>query len=116
MTGDAAQPRTAGLGIGVGAPGLGAPPPSPGATAWLRVVTRWPAVSDGEHEYVTVNTVRWAGHTAADIRSARLRGMRDAGADLTAAKDQVIRRSTDGSGRVEVLTFHDVHPGAAVIS
>lgn len=103
-----------GLGIGVGAPGLGAPPPSPEAHAWLRTVTRWP-LYEGRTRHVEVYTTRWDDYTAKDIRDNRVKRFRDAHADVTIERDRIVYRMSDGSGRVETLTFHDVDPGEVVI-
>ena len=68
------------LGIGIGAPGLNAPPPSPGETATLTVVTER-VFRDG---YTTLTTDRhvWDGYTPETALKQRLTRLREAGRNV----------------------------------
>lgn len=94
--------------IGTGAPGLGGPLPSPGASCTLHVKVRrdWP---EGDFE-VDEHTHVWEGYTAAEAYQNRLTRLREARANIVATDGHVIvvRRQRDGWVDVETLTFEEV--------
>lgn len=94
------------LGIGVGAPGLGAPVPSPGVTARLDVEqeTHWP---DGEVD-VRRWSHEWQGYTALEAADARYKRLKDVRRDVVRdGLTLTIRTDLGGWIEVERLMFAD---------
>lgn len=93
-------------GVGIGAPGLDRPLPSPGITAALHVhlATHWPDgdvhVQEWDHE--------WTGYTATEAADARYRRLKDARSDVERDGLVITLRHDRGEFRtVETLTFAD---------
>lgn len=95
------------LGIGIGAPGLGAPTPSPGHTATL-TVHRALDFHDGRDPHTTEVNHTWDGYTADTALSARLERLRGAGANVARnGMTLTVRRDAGEFSSVETLTFTD---------
>ena len=82
--------------IGTGAPGLGAPPPSPGQAALVTVEH----FLDGEHVHTSEHT--WDGHTPADVIDSRVKGLRWAGSRFE--RDGNALTSWHADGRSQRMT------------
>ncbi|WP_182377856.1 hypothetical protein [Nocardioides sp. WS12] len=99
-----------GRGIGIGAPGLGCPVPSPGVTARLDVHYET-TFNDGHvTKYHLVH--EWSGYTAKEAADARFKRLKDAHAD--AKRDGLtitVRRARGDWITVETLAFSDTADG-----